>query len=279
MKNTDKFNSFFKLHSKNVDNSNTQGFWKLTDEIIKAFLLDTISKRDDITLVDFGGGTGRWAQILDQYLNNSHIIIVDLSSDMLSVARKKVASGIFKNKVTLINSDMAQVDELKSDSIDYIISTYNPLSFSKEPQKVINEAYRILKKDGLVALTTQGYHNALFSQIYNHQASSKALRDLYKNKKLAWNDFVPETWQLSKEDMEKMFKKAGFRNITSRGIACVIQPQDEDWDQSNVKIGKLSHKLNTDKDFFNTVLQIELSVGCEQSCVNRGMNIMTIGKK
>lgn len=279
MSNIDKFNSFFKLHSKNVDNSNTQGFWKLSDEIIKTFLLDIISKRDGITLVDFGGGTGRWAQILDEYLKNSHIIIVDLSSDMLDVARSKVAKGVFKNKITLINSDMAQVESLKTNSADYIISTYNPLSFSTKPQKAINEAYRIVKKGGSVALTTQGYHNALFSQIYNFQAPSKALQDLCQRKKLAWNDFVPETWQLSKEDMEKMFKKAGFRDIESRGIACVIQPQDEDWDQSNTKIGKLSRKLNTDEEFFNTVLQIELSVGREQDCVNRGMNIMTIGQK
>ena len=98
-------------------------------------------------------------------------------------------------------------------------------------------------------------------------------------KKLVWNDFVPETWQLSQEDMENMFELAGFRNIESRGIACVTQPQDEDWDQTNVKIGKLSKKLNSNQEFFDTVLQLELAAGKDQQAVNRGMNIMTIGEK
>ena len=41
----DKFDSFFKLHSENVDNANSQGFWKLSDEIVKSFLLEVIDNR------------------------------------------------------------------------------------------------------------------------------------------------------------------------------------------------------------------------------------------
>lgn len=279
MNKTNKFDSFFKIHSKNVDNSNRQGFWKLSDEIIKTYLLEIIAKRTNVTVVDFGGGTGRWVQILDRYLEDSHFIIVDLSNDMLDVAKKKLKNGIFRNNVTLINSDMAQINSLGDSSVDYIISTYNPLSFSPEPQKVVDEAYRLLKDNGTAALTTQGYHNALYSQINNYGATSGELQDLWENKKLAWNDYVPETWQLSKEDMETMFKKARFKNIESRGIACIVQPQAEDWDQSNLQISDLSNKLNNDEDYMNTIFQIELSVGRRQDCVNRGMNIMTIGEK
>ena len=46
MKEDEKFNSFFKLHSENVDNANNQGFWKLSDEIIKIF--DTNKKPTEI---------------------------------------------------------------------------------------------------------------------------------------------------------------------------------------------------------------------------------------
>ena len=51
----DKFDSFFKLHSENVDNANSQGFWKLSDEIVKSFLLEVIDNRKGVTIVDFGG--------------------------------------------------------------------------------------------------------------------------------------------------------------------------------------------------------------------------------
>lgn len=275
----EKFDSFFKIHSENVDNANNQGFWKLSDEIVKNYLLEIIKNRSNVTIVDFGGGTGRWAKILDEYLVNSHIIIVDLSKDMLGVAAAKIKAGNYKNKISLINADIANVQELDDGIADYIISTYNPLSFVDNPQDVINEAYRIVKQNSKVAITTQAYYNALYSKIFNYQAEPQELLRIQKDKKLVWNDFVPETWQLSQEDMEKMFELAGFRNIESRGIACVTQPQDEDWDQTNVKIGKLSKKLNSNQEFFDTVLQLELAAGKDQQAVNRGMNIMTIGEK
>ena len=275
----EKFDSFFKIHSENVDNANNQGFWKLSDEIVKNYLLEIIKNRSNVTIVDFGGGTGRWAKILDEYLVNSHIIIVDLSKDMLGVAAAKIKAGNYKNKISLINADIANVQELDDGIADYIISTYNPLSFVDNPQDVINEAYRIVKQNGKVAITTQAYYNALYSKIFNYQAEPQELLRIQKDKKLIWNDFVPETWQLSQEDMENMFELAGFRKIESRGIACVTQPQDEDWDQTNVKIGKLSKKLNSDQEFFDTVLQLELAAGKDQQAVNRGMNIMTIGEK
>ena len=275
----EKFDSFFKIHSENVDNANNQGFWKLSDEIVKNYLLEIIKNRSNVTIVDFGGGTGRWAKILDDYLVNSHIIIVDLSKDMLGVAAAKIKAGNYKNKISLINADIANVQELDDGIADYIISTYNPLSFVDNPQDVINEAYRIVKQNSKVAITTQAYYNALYSKIFNYQAEPQELLRIQKDKKLVWNDFVPETWQLSQEDMENMFELAGFRNIESRGIACVTQPQDEDWDQTNVKIGKLSKKLNSNQEFFDTVLQLELAAGKDQQAVNRGMNIMTIGEK
>lgn len=275
----DKFDSFFKLHSENVDNANSQGFWKLSDEIVKSFLLEVIDNRKGVTIVDFGGGTGRWAKILDDFLVESEIIIVDLSKDMLGVAETKIKAGLYKNKISLINADMTNVKELGNNIADYIISTYNPLSFVDNPQSVIDEAYRIVKPGGKVAITVQAYYNALYSKIYNYQAPVEELRQIREKKKLFWNDFVPETWQLSQQDMEEMFKQAGFNEIESRGIACITQPQDEDWDQTNTKIGKLSKKLNTDEAFFKAVLESELIAGKDQYAVNRGMNIMTIGKK
>lgn len=275
----DKFDSFFKLHSENVDNANSQGFWKLSDEIVKSFLLEVIDNRKGVTIVDFGGGTGKWAKILDDFLVESEIIIVDLSKDMLGVAETKIKAGLYKNKISLINADMTNVKELGNNIADYIISTYNPLSFVDNPQSVIDETYRIVKPGGKVTITVQAYYNALYSKIYNYQAPVEELRQIREKKKLFWNDFVPETWQLSQQDMEEMFRQAGFNEIESRGIACITQPQDEDWDQTNTKIGKLSKKLNTDEAFFKAVLESELIAGKDQYAVNRGMNIMTIGKK
>lgn len=274
-----KFESFFEIHSQNVDNANNQGFWKLSDAIVEQFLLETMTKREQVTIVDFGGGTGRWLEKLDPYFKHSQFYIVDLSRDMLKVAEQKIKAGRFHNQISLIHADIAHVPQLKNHTADYIISTYNPISFAEDPQLVINEAFRILKPSGKAMIMAQAWHNALYSKIMNYQASSTELKKIFRHKKLAWNDFVPETWQFSQQDMEKFFARAGLSKIESRGIACLVQPQDEDWDQSNQQIGALSKRLDTDKEFFDTILEMELAIGRDQAAVNRGMNLMTIGEK
>lgn len=274
-----KFNSFFKLHSANVDNANQQGFWMLTDEIIKTYILEICEKKDNVVVADFGGGTGRWVKIIDSYFNESKFIIIDLSKDMLSRSQEKIQSNVYTNEVSLVHSNIESIPNIKDGSIDYIISTYNPLSFVDKPQRVIDEAFRILKPGGKAMFTIQAYYSALSSKINNYLAASDELEYIAQNKKLKWNDFVPETWQLSQDDMEKMFQKSGFSNIESRGIATLTQPQSEDWDQTNIKIGELSQKLNSDQNFFDAILKLELATGKDQRAINRAMNIMTFGQK
>lgn len=278
--NPNEFNSFFKQHSENVDNSNSLGFWKLTDEILMTYLLEQIPNRRNVTLVDFGGGTGRWLQDLDSSFTESNFVIVDLSKDMLSKAEKKVKAGVYKNKITLINNDIAtKITDITDESVDYIISTYNPLSFVANPQEVINEAYRILKRGGIAQITVQGYYNALYSKVNNTLADALELEEIFTEKKVKWNPSVPKLWQLSKADMESFFKKSGFIEVESRGVATITQPQDEDFDPENKQLGSLSQKLNEDSEFYDTLLEIELSAGKDQDAVDRAMNILTFGIK
>jgi ubiquinone/menaquinone biosynthesis C-methylase UbiE len=277
---SDEFDSFFKQHALNVDNSNSLGFWKLTDEILLTYLLEQMPKRTGVTLVDFGGGTGRWVEMLDAYFADSNFIIVDLSKDMLAQAEKKLTAGSYTNNVQLINASISQkIDEITGDSVDYIISTYNPLSFVDKPQNVIDEAFRILKKGGVAQITVQGYYNALYSKINNSLADAEELEQIFSEKKVKWNPDVPKLWQLPKADMFKFFKTSGFHDIQARGIATLTQPQGEDFDPENNQLGSLSKKLNENKSFYNAVLHIELEAGRDQDAIDRAMNILTVGRK
>lgn len=277
--NKEEFDSFFKIHSQNVDNADRLGFWGLTDKVLETYLLESMPNREGVALVDFGGGTGRWLKKLDSKFTNSKFIIVDLSTDMLAQAKKKVENGDFTNDITLIESDISDIKDLEDNSVDYIISTYNPLSFVSKPQAAINEAYRILKPSGVAMITVQGYYNALYSKLNNSVAEADVLQAIYEDKKVKWNDSVPTLWQLPQSDMLSMFKNSGFNDVECRGIATVIQPQGEDFDPENKLLGSISKKLNEDESFFNTVFEIELNAGKDQQAINRAMNILTIGRK
>lgn len=274
-----KFNDFFAVHSQNVDNASQLGFWELTDQLLEYFLLKEMTKRKNVNIIDFGGGTGRWLKKLDRYFEDSNFIIVDLSEDMLKQAKKKIDAKQFNNKVELIKSDISNVVVLPDGTADYIISTYNPLSFVDKPQVVVDEAFRILKKGGKALITVQGYYNALYSKLNNSLSGPEELLSIFNNKKVIWNPSVPALWQLPQKDMEDMFAQSGFRNISSRGIASIAQPQSEDFDPENKQLGPLSKKLNDEPDFFSAVFEIEKSAGYDQQAINRAMNILTIGER
>jgi ubiquinone/menaquinone biosynthesis C-methylase UbiE len=199
---------------------------------------------------------------------------------MLSKARARIDAGVYKNSVKVIHHDISkQVEEISDNSVDYIISTYNPLSFVPEPQLAINEAYRILKPGGVAQITIQGYYNALYSKVNNYLANATELEDLFSEQKVQWNPSIPKLWQLPKASVDNLFHQAGFSQVESRGIATVTQPQGEDFDPENKQLGSLSKKLNDDIAFYNTLLRIELAAGRDQNAIDRAMNILTIGTK
>lgn len=277
--NKKQFDEFFAIHSQNVDNAKSLGFWSLTDKLLEEFLMEKIIVRKNIHLVDFGGGTGRWLKTLDHLFENCQFTIVDLSDDMLGEAQKKIDAGLFKNDIRLIKSDISSIDDLASNSVDYVISTYNPLSFVPDPQLAINEAHRVLKPGGTAMITVQGYYNALYSKLNNSVADAPDLLSILHDKKVKWNSIVPSLWQLRKQDMNDLFMNAGFNSVEFRGIATIIQPQDEDFDPENKRIGPISKKLKEDPAFYDAVLEIERNASTDQNAIDRAMNILTIGVK
>ena len=75
-----------------------------------------------------------------------------------------------------------------------------------------------------------------------------------------------------------MFIQSGYKHISARGIATIIQPQNEDFDPQNKQRGSLSTRLEN-KEYFDLLFEIESKVGKTQSAVNRAMNILMVGEK
>ncbi|MEA3304275.1 MAG: methyltransferase domain-containing protein [Patescibacteria group bacterium] len=99
--NKTEFKEFFQNYSKNVDNADVSNFWKLSDDLILQIIKDNIPVTEDMTLLDAGGGTGRWVKKLsDIYPGN--FIIYDLSEDMLEQAYSNIKNAGIENRVEII---------------------------------------------------------------------------------------------------------------------------------------------------------------------------------
>lgn len=274
-----EFKSFFKPYAKNVDKANNSFFWRLSDELIAEIIKNNIPENltSKNVILDAGGGTGRWIGELSK-IYKSDFILYDLSEDMLKKAEENIAKTKITSRVKIINGNLTDMSEVKSNSVDYIVSIYSPISFVEEKEKVAKELYRILKKGGGIIIMGHGYFNAIYSKINNYMAGAIELKDMEKSYTVKWGEHVPKLNTFSKESMEKLLTGAGFEIVRTYGVPVFVQPGPEDFDPENVKISRISTGLSK-RATFKEVIELEMKYNSMPAVANRGMNIFSVGKK
>ena len=277
--NKKEFDIFFKPYSKNVDNANRHGFWKLSDALITQIIKDNIPVKinKDSVILDAGGGTGRWVCDLSK-IYKSKFIVYDLSRDMLEKAEDNIRKANIENRVKLIEGNLKNMEGLESESIDYIVSIYSPISFVYEKERVFSELFRVLKKHGKIIIMGHGFYNAVASKINNYCANTKELEVLDNEKMIKLGEHVPKLNIFSKETMEDNLKQAGFSLDKTYGVPIFVQPGSEDFDSDNAKKSRISVALEK-KDFFKKIFELEMKYNSQPTVANRGMNIFSVAIK
>ncbi|MDD4983632.1 MAG: class I SAM-dependent methyltransferase [Candidatus ainarchaeum sp.] len=108
--------------------------------------LHYLKENNSKLILDAGCGQGR--NLLFLLENGFEVIGVDGAPNALQVASDLLRSKKMK-KYTLINQELQDISKLKNETVDAIVSI-TVLTHIFDPEKVIGEFSRILKKDGLL---------------------------------------------------------------------------------------------------------------------------------
>ena len=134
------------------------GFYDLLDVIYfrkyetspRKVVFDTIGKKDNV--LDLCTGTATNAIAIAKKNPNAKIVGVDLSKDMLVVAREKVNKENLAN-VRLYRMDATQMN-FKDESFDKVLLSLVLHETDEElAKKIIKEAMRVMKPDGELVVT------------------------------------------------------------------------------------------------------------------------------
>lgn len=274
-----EFDNFFRPYSKNVDNANKHGFWKLSDALITQIIKNNISVAIDekAVILDAGGGTGRWVCDLSK-IYKSKFVVYDMSRDMLEKAKENIRNANIENRVKLVEGDLKNMKSLESESVDYIVSIYSPISFVYEKEKAFSELFRVLKRKGKIIIMGHGFYNALASKINNYAANIKELEVLDNEQIVKWGEYVPKLNVFSKEIIESDLRQVGFSLRKTYGVPVFAQPCPEDFDPENATKSKISAALENE-NFFNKVFELEMKYNSQPTITNRGMNIFSVAIK
>ncbi len=147
------------------------------------------------TVVDLGSGGGFDCFLAARVVGkNGHVIGIDMTPEMIQKARKNAVTAGFNN----VEFRLGEIENLPvaDNSVDVIISNC-VINLSPEKTKVFNDAYRVLKPGGRLAV----------SDI----VATKPLPDDIKNDLALHAGCVAGASDI--EDIKNMLKKAGFTDI------------------------------------------------------------------
>ncbi len=116
-------------------------------------ILKEIGVEENNVVADFGAGIGFFVMEIAKIVGSSgKVIAVDIDKNLLdSLKNKSIESGLKNIYGVVADLEIPGSTKIKDNSCDVVL-IINVLYLIKKRQEVINEAYRILKKGGKLAV-------------------------------------------------------------------------------------------------------------------------------
>ena len=151
----------------------------VAEEDVEKAMLAAVADLDIESLLDLGTGTGRILQVFSPHIQRG--LGVDLSREMLAIARAKLESGdITHCKVRRGDIHDLQLDD---ESVD-VVTIHHVLHFLDDPAVVVSEAVRKLKPGGRLLIVDFSPHQFEF------------FRDEHAHRRLGFSDEEVNSWLL-----------------------------------------------------------------------------------
>lgn len=169
--------------------------------------IQQLELKDGEKVLDLGCGDGYYSYLLSQLSLNLKITGIDSHQEAIETARTQAPS----KKITFIIGDAEKLPFPKN-SFDKIIMS-EVIEHVNDDMKVLKEARRVLKKDGILVLTTPNKNysflwdpvNWTLEHFFNFHIKSGFFAGI-------WNQHL----RLYKpEELKKRMEKAGFKIVTS----------------------------------------------------------------
>src|SRR3989344_3751788 len=174
--------------------------------------------------LDLCSGPGHFALCLKKHLNYKEVIGMDLSEPMVMVASTNVNKYKYNDQVKFKTGNVMNLSEYKDKNFDLVTFTNSAHHFEKieDVKKVLEEADRVTKNDGLILLTDLGrLKNFEITEAFVRFAGREFMdrrmdhmyRDFYNSMFAAW--LPTEMRQAVPTDSQRVWV-----HIVPKGLGC-----------------------------------------------------------
>ena len=136
------------------------------------------------SILDLGSGPGFLACELAQEVGASgRIVGVDISSDMNSIALKRVAASGFGDRVEILEGDATAL-AFADATFDAAVST-QVIEYLAEPDAALHQLARVLRADGRLVIVDTDWDSLVWAATDRRRAARIAA---------AWNEHLPDPY-------------------------------------------------------------------------------------
>lgn len=269
---------YFKEKAADYDLVELQDYWRFSDELLwMKFkeLLKGLPK--NFVFIDAGGGTGRWTFKILKNFPYSTGFILDLSDEMLDVARQKGSDFITKRRLLLIKGDLTELklSEFKIDQVNLCFNFHNVLGFTPDPKKAVKQMTKFIKKGGYLVSFVPNLYHLIYFNISNGKV--KEANTAWLENKGRFTTKMPKINLFTPEKISEIYLRAGLEVTNLTGFPLTLYPGYLETQLRGSTKSLLT--LLKRKKTFNSLLKIELNLIQNPEVASRGNNIYIVGRK
>lgn len=198
------------------------------DRIWRRRVMRIVRRAKAHKIMDVATGTGDLAIAMAKRVDRTQILGVDLSEEMLAVARRKIEKQGLEERIMLAKGDAENLDMVTSESIDAATVSFGVRNF-ENIERGLSEIYRTLKPGGkLVVLEFSMPKNRLVRWVYSQYAHRLLPRigGVISKDKRAYT-YLPDSVEEfpAPERFAEILRGVGFKSVKTRsqsfGIAYI----------------------------------------------------------
>ena len=200
------------------------------DRIWRRRVMRIVRRSQPKSIMDVATGTGDLAIAMAKRVEGAHILGVDLSEEMLQVARTKIKRLGLEERIEVSKGDAENLSFVASDSIDAATVAFGVRNF-ENLEGGLGEIYRTLKSGGkFVVLEFSIPRNRFIRWVYaqySHRLLPRIGAMLSKDRKAY--DYLPDSVEEfpAPERFAEILRGVGFKDIKLRsqsfGIAYIYE--------------------------------------------------------
>ncbi len=251
----------FDDEAPNYDSETNTFHHQVSEYVILQNVLGLLNRNKKISILDSGGGTGKFALVLSKLGYN--VELIDISPKSIQISQQKFDSNNLTINISAQNSEHTNYED---NTFDLVMLNGAVISYTQDPEQLLRETNRILKPNGTIVFdffNTIGWSIEIKDPEIVKQI---IISDIYS---LQMPDWKYPARLMSIKYVEQILKNNGFNVVNKKGLINITHAFDFDYRYSK------DYSMDVVKEY----QKIELVLSNRQDCVGTAWSCIIVGKK